>query len=112
MSKKINVVLFDRASGEWSEHEIARGNIKEYTKLLKCDYFDIVQVCENLDVYIDDEGLMVDEPKMNMVATMMGLRPLAGSLVFTGGCDKNGNTLSLTEWSIEQLKGLVTPINV
>jgi len=103
---KIRVVKFDPKSNEWTEHQITGGKLGEYYRLIGCTTIDIVALNHNLDVYIDDEGLLVDNPIMSMVMGNGIVRQLAGVLVFTGGADKDGNTVGCT-YDIEALKHAV-----
>lgn len=67
-------------------------NYKDYYKHLDCKHFDVVNLGRKVSIYIDDDGLYVSPLYLTLV---MGLeQPLAGNLVFAGGVDKNGNTLS------------------
>lgn len=65
---------------------------------------DVVGLCEGLDMWVNDEGIVREMP-MNVVATViarefMGERfaqAYFGPVVFTGGCDDEGETLQLTD---------------
>lgn len=91
---KMRVALFNAENGTISEEFIdTNKGIKDYYNFLECSCFDVVYVANGIDAYVDDEGLMVANPRINYVMTERGMIPLAGNIVFTGGVDKNGNTL-------------------
>lgn len=71
---------------------------------------DVVALADNLDVWVNDEGLYLCEP--NPVATLLALAlgrdaPLFGPAVFTGGADQQGDTVGLDPGTCEQLTTLV-----
>jgi hypothetical protein len=64
-------------------------------------WFDHVTIQPHLDFWVDDESLLKGLP-LNRVATrfyeMLGASsPIAGDVVFTGGTNARGETLSLDE---------------
>ena len=107
MGKSIRVVVYDKKwTGKWSEAVVK--NYKDYYKLLDCSCFDVVRLSENISIYIDDEGLLVDDVQMSMVMGLGHAWQLAGNLVFTGGVDSKGNTLGLPEdITIQMLRNVV-----
>lgn len=84
--------------------EVTIADWKDYSKLLECRYFDVVQLSKDIDIYIDDEGLMVENPHITRVKGYF--QPLAGKLIFTGGIDGRGNTTEL-KLSIDEIKKLI-----
>ncbi|MFB7032194.1 MULTISPECIES: DUF3846 domain-containing protein [unclassified Streptomyces] len=68
-----------------------------------CRAVDVVDITPDLSMWIDDEGLLADKPQENIPASLIynhygtPPQPYFGSAVFTGGTDKNGDTLGLTE---------------
>lgn len=73
-------------------------------------YFDHLELHKDLDVWVDDEGLLREPVEVNEYATLlrdqfwaengmatpMGWPPLAGKALLTGGVDNMGDTLSLS----------------
>lgn len=86
----IKVVVHKPRTNEWYEAEI--DSYKDYYEHLECTTFDVVRLGRNLSIYVDDEGLMIPNPYMSQVKGFSNL--LAGNLVFTGGTDDEGETLS------------------
>jgi len=68
----------------------------------------------DLVVWSDDEGLLVEEPRMNhgaaAIAAAYGVtwRPFVGVAVFTGGWDDEDNTLGLTAEQVTALRHVAT----
>jgi hypothetical protein len=87
--KEIKVIVWDATKKELYQSKV--GNYKDYYNLIGCSTFDVVRVGNNLSIYVDDEGLFVENP-LTIIAGLS--HPLAGNLVFTGGIDNRGNTLS------------------
>lgn len=73
-----------------------------------CRTFDLVRVGPGLDMWIDEEGLLVGELVVNRVATLIvraqGLiwQPYVGAVVFTS-VDDEGETQSLREQQVTAL---------
>lgn len=109
MSKKIRVVKYDPRSKEFTEAEVSKSD--DFYKLLECDLFDVVRVSDEIDIFVDDEGLLKSGNPVSEVALDWGNTKLAGILVFTGGVDHNGATLSLKA-SIDELRPLVRETNL
>lgn len=62
--------------------------------------FANVDLSEDLDMWVNDEGLYLCEPNQaatNVVRTYLGqdTQPFHGPAVFTGGVDEEGDTLSI-----------------
>ncbi|MFF0818628.1 DUF3846 domain-containing protein [Rhodococcus sp. NPDC003318] len=79
-----------------------------------CRWFDVVALGPGLDMWVDDEGLVVNEPVVNVVATLIarsyGFRwqPYAGTVVFTSS-DDEGDAVSLSR---NQVAALVATADV
>lgn len=75
-----------------------------------CHTVDCVGLAADLDMWLDDEGLLVEEPRINhgatAIAAMYGktFQPYVGTVVFTGGVDDEGNTLGLDALQIKALR--------
>jgi len=77
---------------------------------LDCRTFDLVRLGAGLDMWIDDEGMLLGEPVVNRVATLIARahgfvwQPYVGAVVFTS-VDDEGETQSLRE---QQVTALIT----
>ncbi len=67
-------------------------------ELIGCSTVDVVRLTPEIDMWVDDEGLLEARPGINQlasyVATWFG-RPYqlyVGTVVFSGGVDQAGNT--------------------
>lgn len=80
-----------------------------------CELVDVVEIGHGIDMWVDDEGLLKEEPMPNSIATMFRtmswmcrkevvipakMPPICGVAVFTGH-DDEGHTVGLTD---EQVK--------
>lgn len=72
---------------------------------------DVVSLTDQVDLWVNDEGLYVCEPNpfATLVASGFGrwTQPYLGTAVFTGGVDGEGRTLSLGDEVVEALLGVV-----
>jgi hypothetical protein len=105
-----NTTLIDIAPGQFQQ---------AFREHCEAQYFDHLQLAEDLDIWVDDEGLLRDQPEFNEPVTRLrnlfweeqgvdiptGWPPLAGKALLTGGANDAGETLSLSEPVIEQLEG-------
>lgn len=77
-----------------------------------CELVDVVRLAGNLDMWIDDEGLITGQP-VNFPASRIARsyeyddQPYFGTAVFTGGADSMGATLGLTLDVSHHLTGLL-----
>lgn len=106
-------VKFDESKNQLEINDIEIINYKDYYKYLECDLFDVVMTnYENTDIsiFVDDEGLF----KENIIYRIIignNVFKLAGNMVFTGGVDEEGETLSLPEHiSTEIIRDWILPI--
>lgn len=81
--------------------EVPEAEISNAIKSAIGGWFDHVTIQPHLDFWVDDESLLKGLP-LNRVATrfyeMLGASsPIAGDVVFTGGTNARGETLSLDE---------------
>lgn len=88
------------------QNKFTRAQVDVYTdyyKLLSTEKtevrnFDIVQLTNEIDIYIDDEGLLQNEFYVTVLEDDEENQfQLAGNLVFTGGPDNDGNTTSISK---------------
>ena len=85
---------------------------KDYSKLIGCDYFDVVMTefkGEKLSIFVDDEGLM---KAGNFGRMIHGIdSPIFGNYVITGGVDDEGETLPIPKTiSLLDLEELVSEV--
>lgn len=79
----------------------AAGVSTQLADLIGCDLFDVVHLADGIDVYVDDEGLLVARPVLNLALTVLAHAlgtpaVLFGTGVVLGGDDETGDTLGLT----------------
>jgi hypothetical protein len=65
-------------------------------------YIEAVDLPQGITMWVNEEGKLVDEPIVNVVATVLAQARIPGDLVcgnvaFTGGPDAEGDTLPLTD---------------
>ncbi|MFI6658051.1 DUF3846 domain-containing protein [Streptomyces sp. NPDC050523] len=69
--------------------------------VLRCDRVDVVALTDQLDMWLDDEGLY-NHP-VNKLATLLAIRfgfthqQYHGPVLLTGGADTDGDTVPLTK---------------
>lgn len=73
----------------------------QLARLIDCDIFDVVHLEDGIDVFVDDEGLLVERPVLNLALTVIAHAlgtpaVLFGTGVVLGGDDDTGDTLGLT----------------
>lgn len=78
--------------------------------LIGCDLFDVVHLEDGIDVYVDDEGLLVARPVLNLALTVLAHAlgtpaVLFGTGVVLGGDDETGDTLGLTSTQRDRVLG-------
>ena len=90
--QRIEVVEFD----ETNSYDTIKDDIGGGT-------FDCVRIHSlGIDIWVDDEGKLMDEPTINPFATALWLYEygmtdyIAGDVIITGGVDSEGKTLGLT----------------
>lgn len=89
-----------------------RGDGPQVNTLLNCRCADVVRLAQGLDMWVDDEGLMVAEPMVNEVATRIaraygfGFQPYVGPVLFAS-VDDEGETVGLTSGQISSLMATV-----
>ncbi|EYT56581.1 hypothetical protein H490_0101595 [Leucobacter sp. UCD-THU] len=69
--------------------------------LIGCDVFDVVGLEEGIDLFVDDEGLLEEQPELNLAATVVAHQlgaqsVLFGSVVAVGVDAESGETVGLT----------------
>lgn len=100
--------LHEHVSGE-ADSEIGEA----ISTQIGCTVLDVVHLSSTIDLWVDDEGMMVEQPQINAFATWV-IRQygsthhlLFGTVVFTGGVDAEGHTLSLSAEAKQELLTLI-----
>lgn len=106
MSKEINVILIDPHKHEITEVTLENNeDPTAISDLLDCRLFDVVHLGSNVIMYIDDEGLLIDN-KYFKLQTKEQQRCFAGKSILA--CDDgHGNTISFDR-SINTVKKITT----
>lgn len=80
--------------------------------LIGCRSVDVVRLGESLDMWVDDEGMLVGAASRpaTRLAREYGFvwQPYYGVAVLTGGADRDGNTLSLAAAQAAAVRDLLT----
>ena len=112
MSHPINVLMFDPRDNSFTRAQVNK--YQDYYPLLTLDElipvntFDIVNIADDIDIYVDDEGLFKETLYVTeMVDDYARTFQLVGKLVFTGGPDNEGNTTSITKTEQEIRKHIL-----
>ena len=80
-----------------------------------CDTVDVVRLTTHLDMWLDDEGMVVDQPVVNKAATILAhhfgyhSQLYFGPAVLTGGTDRNGELLPITASLADHIHTLLAP---
>lgn len=75
-----------------------------------CHTVDVVELGDGLSLWLDDEGLLTQAPRLNLPATALAAsfgelrQGLYGPAVLLGGTNEDGDTLGLSE---EMANGIV-----
>lgn len=73
----------------------------QLSRLIDCNIFDVVHLEDGIDIFLDDEGLLVERPVLNLALTVIAHAfgtpaVLFGTGVILAGDDETGDTLGLT----------------
>ena len=75
-------------------------------------YVDVVHDPRlGIDIWVNDEGLLIGMPLNPLATTLAGGQGLAGPAVITGGPDAEGETLGLTVEQVAAIVGLVETVS-
>lgn len=100
-SKVAAIALY--AGGRCSRIDLGDNALKAMYYYLDCRAVEVVQLAPDLHMWLDEEGLLADEPVVNEIATVIAHlhgfnhQRYVGNAIFTGGADEEGNTLGLSE---------------
>lgn len=84
--------------------------VNDYRTLIGCDTPEMVRLASDLHLWVDGNGL--DRP-VNLCATQIAHnygqdnQPYFGTAVFTGGQDRHGNTLPLSDSTFRILAAIL-----
>lgn len=89
--------------------------LHELYRLIDCRNVDVISLTATIDMWVDDEGLIVGEPEPNYVASgimhRLGREGLIfGNVVFSGGPNADGDSQPLdplVEQAIRDIRGTV-----
>jgi len=90
-TNEIAIVDFDEANS-YKQLQAATGG-----GLIQCVSIDSL----GIDLWIDDEGKLVENPRMNVFGTALWIHEygmtdmIVGDIIITGGIDDEGNTLAI-----------------
>ena len=80
------------------------GDYREIYDLVSCRTFDCVRLTPNEDMYIDDEGLLMDNQRyFTLLGT--GLNNFAGKALLLSHDDEGETTA--TNWTLQRVKNMV-----
>lgn len=109
--------LIDQTGGRQVEvsNPDVEGHLSEIYKLLDCDVFDIKTVevgNSTLDLFVDDEGLLKNNSEGCIVHAFCydPFDVVVGNILILG-YDEEGNTISLTEHDIKNIKNCLGSVN-
>lgn len=95
--EKLTAVLVNVETGMFGIIEVAN-ELETFYKVLGCRRIDITirRIGDRVaEIICDDEGLLVDSPKISAIDNL-GQAQLAGNLLIVGRCDSEGNLTSLS----------------
>lgn len=102
---KINVIKYDPKTKEFSNETVSK--YTDYYTLLECRTFDVVSPMNDLSIYVDDEGALVEGNEVTEIRLPDGRKTqLVGNLVFAGAVDRDGEQLGINA-SMEDIKKMV-----
>ena len=96
MSKKLTVLYIPHNMGQRCELMTINHSVENMASLIGCRFVDAVScLFRDLDIWIDDEGLMFQRPHNYRASALTRDRvPLVGN-AFLAGFDEAGNTISV-----------------
>lgn len=76
-------------------------HLQDLYEALNCRVVDVVRLSDEIDLWVDDEGMLVPEPQPNLLLSYMAITfgwngPIYGSGVFLSNNPETGETISLT----------------
>jgi hypothetical protein len=101
---------FEQQEGESLLHGMYRA--------LEVDMVELVQLTDEIGLWLDEEGLYSGQVP-NLYATALGATlgfrnpwgvPLMGPVLVLGGCDDEGDTLSLSDEDAQRIRGAIASV--
>ncbi|NKS56268.1 DUF3846 domain-containing protein [Rhodococcus hoagii] len=93
------------------EQTAGAGCLQALYREIECQGVDVVRLADNIDMWLDDEGLYTADvnPIATAIAKAHGFvwQKYVGNVVFTGGADDEGDTLPLSPAARERIEALV-----
>lgn len=76
-------------------------SVTRIQEIIGCDMFTVVSLDQDIDLFVDDEALLVAEPELNLTLTVIAHalgnpQVLFGNGLAAGSDDSTGETLSLS----------------
>lgn len=106
--KTFNGILIDVHNKTITRVEVEHG-LQPIYDLVKCSTFELVQIDDNNDIYVDEEGLLNLTPETKFFQIQGRPQPISGNGLIVGldyeTGDSGDTTLSL-EWVKERVKFL------
>lgn len=85
-------------------HEVRLNVFRRFTPQIR--RFDVTTGKHDIDLWVDDEGLLIDSPLMNHPASVIAGKPLAGP-AFAAGFDADGSTIGLSDEQIGYIDAIL-----
>ena len=104
--KQIQGIFIDVKNQAITEKMILTG-LKPIYELLNCQIVDIIHLSESSGIYVDDEGLLVDEDMVEGYFKINGKGQFYAGSGLLVGFDESGDDISST-LTVEQVKQLIT----
>lgn len=109
----LNGLLLNTDDPELWDVELRQENGSTLSSLyhhLNCRTVDVIRLTDSIDLWVDDEAMLVSEPEVNHVLTNITIafghyfQPIHGAGVFLSGNDKTGATESLSPEQVSVIR--------
>lgn len=100
-------LLFDAETNEFRTLETNNDNLQAWYDAIGCRCIDIIRRKVgkmDFEVVIDDEGWLLDRPVPTTFDMTSGRPMLAGTIIFYGGVDAEGNLTDITDEGVKTIK--------
>jgi hypothetical protein len=104
----MNKALEVNSKGEVREYDITEGSLEKLQSSVD-GLIEAIAINDVITMWVNEEFLFKAELDPNPMATAFfesvgGTYPIHGTVVFTGGCDEDGNTLGLSNTDLDKLQ--------
>lgn len=107
MYKSIEVAVIDPFKQELRYETIDNNsNPNLFTEIMQCDRFDVVRLGDNVIMYVDDEGLLIDHNRYFSFISKAGESRGYAGIAIIATSDQHGDTLSFDR-DIGELREIV-----